>query len=142
MNSTILSALVFPNQLSTQLAAKLAKYPVSIPEFSAVLPPFSAKSTKFFREHSNVLKIFEVIPDLKVLTSGGELCYPINVSIFFYASEIWRLELRKAAKTCLPGALKFIPNFSAKFYHIFPQNIWQQGKVGKLTCHFLAEVEG
>ena len=52
------------------------------------------------------------------------------------------MELQKAAKKCLPGAFKIYNRFTAKHYPIFPQKLWQQGKVGKLTSDFLANVEG
>ena len=70
--------------------------------------------------------------------------YPILKTFLFFLNygDLAALELRKAAKTCLHGALQIIPYFSAKFCHIFPQNVWQEGKAGNKTCDFLAEVDG
>ena len=111
--------------------------------FSRGFTAFSRKNYHFFpltlqstQEYSKSFPIRRLEPRTEN--------YPILLTFLFFLSygDLAALELRKAEKTCLQGALQFIPYFPAKFYHNFPQNVKQAGKAGIKTCDFLAEVEG
>ena len=115
---------------------------VSIPDFFAVLPDFSAKSTKFFRKHSKVRK--NILSHSRF--EGSNLGRRTIVS--YKRSYVFKL--RRFGGVGAPEGRENVPArcnpiytiFFRKIYRTFPQNVWQQGKVGMLTCDFLAEVEG
>ena len=100
---------------------------------------FPQNLTNFPQTHSNVCKniLSHSRSEGSNLGRRTTLSYKRSYFVLSYG-DLAVLELRKAAKTCLT----FIPDFSAKIYRNFPQNVWLAGKAGKQTCDFLLNVEG